>query len=124
MWVGSVTMLLAALLTGVVTGGLFVARAGVEGLGYNRVDEIASPLAQAVKALPPEAGVAADDYPKMYWVSGRTSITVIPWTGYHFPPAKAARENDDSCGANSIRKRVLPGGFRRSSYRPDPAGLD
>lgn len=92
--VGSVTMLLAALLTGIVTGGLFVARARVEGLGYNRVDGIASPLAQAVKALPPEAGVAADDYPKMYWISGRTSITVIPWIGYHFPPAKAAREDD------------------------------
>jgi len=29
----------------------------------------------------------------MYWVSGRGSITVIPWVGYHFPPAKAAREN-------------------------------
>ena len=92
-WFGSVTLLLAALLTGVVTGGLFVARAGAEGLGYNRVDESASPLALAVKALPPEAGVAADDYPKMYWISGRTSITVIPWTGYHFPAAKAAREN-------------------------------
>jgi len=87
------TLLLAALLAGIVTGGLFAARAGEEGLGYNRVSEAASPLAQAVKALPAAAGVAADDYPKMYWISGRNSITVIPWTGYHYPAAKAAREN-------------------------------
>lgn len=92
-WVGSTSLLLAAALTGLGTGGLFAVRSSEEGLGYNKFTELASPLAQAVKALPASAGVAADDFPKMYWVSERTSITVIPWTGYYFPPAKAAREN-------------------------------
>lgn len=93
LWLGSLAVVIACLLTGIVTSALYVSRARVEGLGYNRVSEPGSTLAQAVKALPPAVGVAANDYPKMYWIAGRTSITVIPWTGYYFPPAKAAREN-------------------------------
>lgn len=93
LWLGSLTSLLAAFLTGIVTGGLIAARADDEWLGYNRLSVLTSPLAQAVMDLPPSVGVAANDYPAMYWISDRTSITVIPWTGYYFPPAKAAREN-------------------------------
>lgn len=91
--VGVMGLVAAAVLNGVVTGGLFVARASEQGLGYNRLSEAESPLARAVKALPAAAGVASDDYPKMYWVSGRNLVTVIPWTGYHYPAPKAAREN-------------------------------
>jgi len=88
-------MVLVVLLavTSLGTGALFAARARVEGLGYNRQSELTSPLALAARDLEDGAGVASNDYPKLYWVSHRKSITVIPWTGYYFPKQRADREN-------------------------------
>lgn len=53
------------------------------GIGYNHESSLASPLANAVRRLPP-GGVAASDPWLAYWVSGRTPVLQVPRTGDHY----------------------------------------
>lgn len=69
------------------------------GIGYNHVSSLASPLANAVRALPP-GGVAASDPWLTYWVSGRTPVLQVPRTGDHYwSPERTALETQRLLGA-------------------------
>jgi hypothetical protein len=76
-------VLAASVSLSVLSGVGFAVVAARHGLDYNSVAERSSPLAAAVDDLPADAGVAAFDGPELYWTTGRTDITPVPWVNFY-----------------------------------------
>ncbi len=89
---GATGVLVAALMLSVAAGLTTALSAGHGGIGYNSLAARASPLVRAVGDLPPDDGIAASGGPHVYWVTGRTPITPIPWTNSHVSPEWKARQ--------------------------------
>lgn len=86
---GAAGLLLAASALSLVAGVGFALFATHEGYGYNNLSVRRSALAHSLSRLPPDAGIAAFAGPQVYWATGRTPITPIPWTNFYEHPAEA-----------------------------------
>jgi hypothetical protein len=79
-------LLAITLITSAWSSGTFARMSGQDGVGYNSIASRTSPTAQAVRALPPDVGIAAMNGPRVYMATRRRPIAVIPWTNFFSRP--------------------------------------
>lgn len=81
-----------------------------QGIEYNSIVTLGSPLGQAVERLPGHAGLASNNPKILYWVTGHGPVAQIPATGYYFPPAESAAE------LRTLRSEIADGSVSYLAY--------